>query len=63
MRWKEIIESASAGATGAASVATVVGALGDGKKQAGALGVGFDPNGDQGVYQTSRKKKPLLIRR
>lgn len=62
MRWKEIVESATAGATGAASVATAVGALGA-KNQDQALGVGFDPNGDQGVYQASRKKKPLLIRR
>lgn len=60
MRWKEIIESASAGATGAASIATAVKPLG-GNSQ--ALGVGFDPNGDQGVYQSSKKKKPLLIRR
>lgn len=42
-------ESASAGATGAASVATVV----------GGLGAGFDPDGDHGVYE----KKPVVIRR
>jgi hypothetical protein len=54
MRWKEIIENASAGATGSASVATVV----------GGLGAGFDPNGDKGIYQKTPKiKKPLLIRR
>ena len=52
MRWSEIIESATCGATGAASVATVV----------GGLGAGFDPNGDKGIYQKA-KKKPLLIRR
>lgn len=47
-------ESASAGATGSASVATVV----------GGLGAGFDPNGDKGIYQKAPKvKKPLMIRR
>jgi hypothetical protein len=50
-------ESASAGATGAASVATVV----------GGIGSGFDPNGDKGIYQDtksdSKKKKPLILRR
>ncbi len=44
------LESASSGATGAASVATVV----------GGLGAGFDPNGDRGIYS---KKKPVVIRR
>jgi hypothetical protein len=43
-------ESASSGATGVASIATVV----------GGLGAGFDPKGDRGIYQ---KKKPVLIRR
>jgi hypothetical protein len=58
MRWKEIIalESATCGATGAASIATVPGAV-------GGIGVGFDPSGDKGIYQASKKKKPLLIRR
>ncbi len=47
-------ESASAGATGAASVATVV----------GGLGAGFNPNGDHGVYEPARKKKkPILLKR
>lgn len=53
----DIIENASAGATGAASIATSV----------GGLGAGFDPNGDKGIYQNLPKKKseskPLVIRR
>ena len=52
-------ESATGGATGAASIATSVGAL-------GGIGVGFDPNGDKGIYQTAKKQKkqkPLMIRR
>ena len=61
MRWSDINmkESASAGATGAASIATSVGAL-------GGIGVGFDPNGDKGIYQTAKKQKkqkPMLIKR
>jgi len=57
MRYSEIVgksnikETASSGATGSASVATVV----------GGLGAGFDPNGDKGIYEIS--KKPLLIKR
>jgi hypothetical protein len=57
MRWKEIIgENATAGATSAASVATVV----------GGLGSGFDPNGHKGIYQGAKKKKekkPVVLRR
>ncbi len=56
MRWKEIIESATCGATGAASIATTPGSV-------GGIGVGFDPKGDQGIYQKVKKKKPLIIRR
>lgn len=47
----QMSESASAGATGAASVASVV----------GGLGAGFDPDGDHGVYE--KKKKPAILRR
>jgi hypothetical protein len=47
-----VVETASCGATGAASVATVV----------GGLGAGFDPNGDYGIYPKP-KKKPIVIRR
>jgi len=50
--YKQISETASAGSTGAASVATVV----------GGLGAGFDPNGHWGVYN-DKKKKPAVIRR
>ena len=63
MRWHEITdktitETASCGSTAASSVATVP----------GALGGGFDPNGDWGIYQSKKsakkpKKKPLLLRR
>ena len=49
-------ESASSGATGAASVATVATPL-------GGIGVGFDPKGDKGIYQGTKKKKPLILRR
>lgn len=55
----EIAESASAGATGAASVATSI----------GGLGAGFDPNGKwRGVYNNKAKKPPkkvktLIVRR
>lgn len=54
MRWKEIIqvdESASAGATGAASVASVA-------KPLGGIGVGFDPNGHKGIYQNIQRRSP-----
>jgi hypothetical protein len=52
-------ESATAGATGAASIATAPTAL-------GGIGVGFDPSGDKGIYQAAKKhkaNKPLLIKR
>jgi hypothetical protein len=45
-----LIENASAGATGAASVATCV-------SGSGGLGAGFDPNGDWGVYAKPKKQK------
>ena len=55
MRWSEIIgESASAGGTGAGNIATVVGG---GKGPAkGAIGAGFDPNGDHGIYENPKAK-------
>lgn len=56
MRWKEIIQikESDGGTTSSASVATVP----------GALGAGFDPNGDKGIYQKSpKKKKPIVLRR
>ena len=54
MRWHEIVkETCSSGATGSASVATVV----------GGLGAGFDPNGDKGIYEKPKKQKPMMIRR
>ena len=49
-------ENATTGATSAASIAVVP----------GALGAGFDPNGDWGIYQGQKNKKeakPLLLRR
>jgi hypothetical protein len=47
MRWKEIVETASCGATGSASIATAP----------GGLGMGFDPKGDKGIYQNKKKRK------
>lgn len=58
-REKGISETASSGSTSAASVATVPSAL-------GGLGVGFDPNGDWGIYQhkkNKKNKKPIILRR
>jgi hypothetical protein len=49
------MESASSGATGAASIATAPGAV-------GGIGVGFDPNGDRGIYQSKKKTTPLIRR-
>ena len=42
----DIKESATAGATGAASVATAI----------GGLGAGFDPDGDWGIYEPAKPK-------
>jgi hypothetical protein len=53
-----IRENATAGASSAASVATSV--------ATGGLGVGFDPNGDFGVYSKPKKRadsKVPVIRR
>ena len=43
------------GITNSSNIATVV----------GGLGVGFDPNGDKGIYSDTKpkKQKPLLIKR
>lgn len=46
-------EDATAGSTSAASVAAVP----------GALGVGFDPNGDTGIYPKKAKNKPIVLKR
>lgn len=55
-----LIENASAGATGAASVAACTAG-------SGGLGAGFDPNGyDRGVYPAPKKRekpKPKVIKR
>ena len=48
---KSLSEHASAGSTGAGSVATAV----------GGIGVGFDPSRDHGIYEKPKKKK--IIRR
>lgn len=48
MRWKEIVsENSTTGSTSAASVAV----------STSALGAGFDPDGDWGVYKPAKKKK------
>ncbi len=67
MRWSEIInvnESASGGSTGAGSIATV---SGNGKSLKGAIGAGFDPNGDFGIYPKpnikKKNKKSSIIKR
>jgi hypothetical protein len=54
MRWSEIInETSTSGGTASGSVATSIAGSGS-----GAIGVGFDPNGHQGIYQSAKKKKP-----
>ena len=53
MRWHEIFESTTTGATAAGNVAVVPG--GDGST--GGIGAGFDPDGDWGVYNSSKPKK------
>lgn len=66
MQWREedpkwLPENATSGATSAASIATNVAGTG-----AGAIGVGFDPNGHKGIYQGKPSKKsksaPILKR-
>jgi hypothetical protein len=49
---RKVIENATSGATSAASIATST--AGTGK---GAIGVGFDPNGNKGIYQGKLKKQ------
>jgi hypothetical protein len=59
VRWKEIIylkETSTAGSTSAGNVATVVQQMG-GIQRRPPIGVGFDPNGDWGVYQSSNEKQ------
>lgn len=56
-----IIENATAGSTSAASVAVSVG----GEPKSGAIGVGFNPDGDAGIYAGKPKKakaSPVLRR-
>lgn len=55
-----IAENATCGATGAASVASTVG--GSANPTAGALGIGFDPNGHWGIYEPNRKKKTKNVK-
>lgn len=57
MRWYEIVElmeTSTAGGTCAGNVASVPG---NGKSTKGAIGAGFDPNGDFGIYPNPKKKK------
>ena len=55
---RTVYENATSGATGTPDVATAISAL-------GGIGVGFDPNGDKGIYSDvkPKKQKPLLIKR
>jgi hypothetical protein len=46
-------ETATSGSTAAGSVATLP----------GGLGAGFDPNGHKGIYEPSRSKKPIVLKR
>lgn len=50
---RKVIENATAGATCAANVASTPGGR---KGKVGGLGVGFNPNGDHGIYQDKKKK-------
>jgi hypothetical protein len=72
MRWSEVeklLETSSAGGTCSGNVATVPG--NNGKSGNGAIGAGFDPGGDWGVYNSAKKKpmstksknKPNIIKR
>jgi hypothetical protein len=61
MRWHEIFEDASAGASCASNIAVSVGAQ-------GGIGAGFNPNGDWGIYNSAKKKgkkgkKSAMLRR
>ena len=55
--YNDLAEHASAGGSSAGGIAAVP----------GALGAGFDPNGDHGIYQSAKKKTkqkgPIIIRR
>lgn len=54
--YDEVRENASAGSTSAANVAVCIGGL---NGQSGGIGLGFDPDGDWGVYDSAKpKKKP-----
>jgi hypothetical protein len=69
MRWFEIerlMETSSAGVSCAGNIATMSG--NNDKSSDGAIGAGFDPNGDWGIYANKKpkiksKKKPNVIRR
>lgn len=56
MRYKELIEHATAGATMASNIAIVPGNTGKVIKRPG-IGAGFDQDGDYGIYEPSKKKK------
>lgn len=55
MRYKELIESSTAGATCASNIAIVPGNTGKVIKRPG-IGAGFDADGDYGIYEPSKKK-------
>lgn len=58
---KIIKECSSSGSTGSASIASVSGTVGKTIKRypegEGPIGVGFDPDGDWGIYQKPKKNK------
>jgi hypothetical protein len=68
MRWIEIeqlLETSSAGASCAGNIATIPG--NNNKSGAGAIGAGFDPSRDWGIYKKKKKtkltNKPNVIKR
>lgn len=58
---KIIKENSSSGSTGAASIASVNGTIGKTIKRypdgEGPIGVGFDPDGDWGIYKKPKNKE------
>lgn len=55
MRYRDLVENCSAGATGAGNIAVVPVNQGNMRN---AIGAGFNPNGDHGIYDFAKKKKP-----
>ena len=56
MRYKELLETSTAGATSSGNIAIVPGNTGKVIKRPG-IGAGFDADGDYGIYEPSKNKK------